>query len=410
MYRKGLAWIAMIIFIFGIAGLGWAAEPIKVGAPLCLTGPYAGDGLGYFRGLEMAVDELNKGGGLLDRPLEIVKFDTQDFAPERVMQAADQLVGREKVHAIHAGWAGWGQDVRSYGKYDVPAFVWDSSINSVSVFREDPKKYSNWFQLNATEKQGGTTGAFFMAGLPYNYPNRKAVVISTDDSWGLEVAKGLTEAAKDADWEIALTEVVPYGTREWGPILTKIRAIKPAWIWLEIVSSPDLITFYRQFLKAPTNSLLFFGYGMTLPDFLPNLGQEGNGIMGETITIPEPAPTPESAAWVKSFTDRYDAPPAAGSFAVYTGVMIWAEAVKKIGKVDDYKAINNYLAKTKFRTLEGRDVWFDEDHKISNTVWPPNWMQIQDGKMVTLALTGNDLKVTVPYKDFKFQTPPWIKK
>jgi branched-chain amino acid transport system substrate-binding protein len=74
MYRKGLAWIAMIIFIFGIAGLGWAAEPIKVGAPLCLTGPYAGDGLGYFRGIEMAVDELNKGGGLLGRPLEIKKF------------------------------------------------------------------------------------------------------------------------------------------------------------------------------------------------------------------------------------------------------------------------------------------------------------------------------------------------
>ncbi len=409
MNKKRVAWFSIIIFLFGFAGLGWAAEPLKVGAPLCLTGPYAGDGLGYFRGLEMAVNELNKSGGLLDRPLEIVKFDTQDFAPERVMQAADQLVGKEKVAVLHAGWAGWGQDVRAYGKYDVPVFVWDASINSVSVYREDPKKYSNWFQMNSTEKEAGIQQAFLMAKLPYNYPNRKVVVISTDDSWGLEIANGIKEASKDSGWDIALTEVVPYGTREWGPILTKIRAIKPAWIHLEIVSSPDLITFFRQFLKSPTNSLLHFGYGGTLPDFLPNLGQEGNGILVQTITIPEPAPTPESAAWVKNFKDKYDAPPAAGSFAVYTGVMIWAEAVKKIGKVDDYAAINSYIAKNKFRTLEGRDVWFDDDHKISNTVWPVNWLQIQDGKMVTLFLTGKELKETIPYMDFKFQKPPWIK-
>jgi ABC-type branched-subunit amino acid transport system substrate-binding protein len=203
---------------------------------------------------------------------------------------------------------------------------------------------------------------------------------------------------------------VPYGTREWGPILTKIRAIKPAWIHLEIVSSPDLITFFHQFMKAPTHSLINFGYGLTLPDFLPNLGQEANGLIGQTITIPDPAPTPESEAWVKEFQNRYNAPPAAGSFAVYTGVMIWAEAVKKVGKVDDYAAINDYVANHKFRTLEGREVWFDKDHKIPNTVWPVNWVQIQDGKMRTLFLTGKELKEMVPYKDFKFQTPPWIKK
>ena len=79
MYRKGLAWIAMIFFIFGIAGLGWTAEPIKVGAPLCLTGPYAGDGLGYFRGIEMAIDELNKGGGLLLMTASTVPLKTTSY-------------------------------------------------------------------------------------------------------------------------------------------------------------------------------------------------------------------------------------------------------------------------------------------------------------------------------------------
>ena len=410
MSKKVLTWISMIIFVFGFAGLSLAAEPIKVGAPLCLTGPYAGDGVGYFRGIEMAVNDINKAGGVLGRPLEIVKFDTQDFAPERVMQAADQLVGKEKVDALHCGWAGWGQDVRSYGKYDVPAFTWNCSINAVSVYREDPKRYSNWFQMNGVEKDAGIEEVYFMAKLPYDYPNRKVVVISTDDSWGLEIASGIKENAKGAGWEIALKEVVPYGTREWGPILTKIKGIKPAWIHLEIVSSPDLITFFRQFLKAPTNSLIQFGYGLTLPDFLPNLGQEANGLLGETIMIPEPAPTPESADWIKRFKEKYNASPAAGSFAVYTGVMMWVEAVEKVGKADDYSAVNKYLANNKFKTLEGRYVWFDEDHKMPMTIWPGNWLQVQDGKMVTLSLSSQEPGNPTPYMDFKFQVPRWIKK
>ena len=156
MLKKVFSLVLVVSLLFAGAGLAWAAEPIKVGAPLCLTGPYAGDGLGYWRGIKMAVDELNDAGGLLGRSLKIFKFDTQDFAPERVMQAADQLVGNDKVDTIHAAWAGWGQDVRAYGKYNVPTFVWDASINSVTVFREDPKQYSNWFQLNGIELDIGS--------------------------------------------------------------------------------------------------------------------------------------------------------------------------------------------------------------------------------------------------------------
>ena len=147
MRKRTIIFVSVVFFIFVFSCIGWAAEPIKIGAPLCLTGPYAGDGVGYFRGIEMAVKELNEKGGVLGRQVEIAKFDTQDFAPERVMLAADQLVGSKKVDVIHAGWAGWGQDVRAYGKYDVPAFAMDASSHAVEVWREDPEKYSNFFQM-----------------------------------------------------------------------------------------------------------------------------------------------------------------------------------------------------------------------------------------------------------------------
>ncbi|MCF8069019.1 MAG: ABC transporter substrate-binding protein [Desulfobacterales bacterium] len=406
MLKKLFSLIIVTMFLTAGFGVTWAAEPIKVGAPLCLTGPYAGDGLGYWRGIKLAVDEINDAGGLLGRPLEIIKFDVQDFAPERVMQAADKLVRNDKVDTIHAGWAGWGQDVRAYGKYDVPTFTFDASINSVKVFREDPKRYSNWFQLNEIEYGAGLETVKLMADLPYQYNNKKIAVITTDDSWGLEVAAGIKEGAKELGWEVVLEEVVPYGTREWGSILSKIRAINPAWIHLEIVSAPDLITFFRQFVENPTNSLLNFGYGMTLSDFIPNLGAESNGILGENMTIPNPPPTPETAAWIERFNKTFDVEePNSGSFVIYTGVMMWASAVKAVGSVTDYDAINQYIATQKFHTLDGYDIYFNKDHHINYSVWPVSHIQIQDGKYKTLYLNAGN-----PYRDHKFITPPWIKK
>ena len=404
MCKRALTGTLTVVFLFCFSGFSLAAETIKVGAPLCLTGAYAADGLGYLRGIETAVNEINNAGGLLGKKLELVKFDTQELAPERVMQAADQLVSKEKVDSVHGGWAGWGQDVRAYGKYDVPFFMWDASINAISVFRENPEQYSNVFQLNDTERPIAVNMFDVMNGLPIDYSNKKLAIITADDSWGMESAAGMKEQAEKLGWKVVLEETVPYGTREWGPILTKIRKVDPAIIYVEIVYSPDLITFYRQFMEDPTSSLINLGYGLALPDFITNLGAEGNGLMGETTGLPGPAaPTPESTAWVEKFKKVYKAEPAAGSFAVYSGVIMWAEAVKAVGDEKNYEAINAHIAKTEFTSMAGKTLKFDEDNKISIKSWPLSHLQIQDGKLVTI-YHGSD-----KYLDYKFQTPSWMK-
>ncbi len=404
--------ISMIVIVFSlsvIAGFVWAADekkPIKVGVPLPMTGPYASDGVGYYRGIKLALDEINEAGGLLGRPVEMIRFDTQEFAPEIVMQAADKLLGRDKVDAVHAGWAGWGQDVRAYGKYEAPFFMYDESIAAMKVFREDPKKYSNVFMLGDVEKAIAKDLFDVMEQLPYEYPNKKIAVIVADDSWGTESGNGIKERAKEKGWEVSLYEVVPYGTTEWGPILTKIRTIKPAWIYVEIVSAPDVITFFRQFMKAPTNSLINYGYSLVPPEFIETMGEEANGIMGESITaMPGPkGPTPAADAWLKKFREKFGADPQAGTYAVYVGVKMWAAAVEKVGDVKNYQAINQHIAKTPYQTITGRKISFDKDHKIPISIWPLTHLQVQDGRLVTIYTRPGE-----KYLDYTFQKPPWIK-
>jgi ABC-type branched-subunit amino acid transport system substrate-binding protein len=157
-------------------------------------------------------------------------------------------------------------------------------------------------------------------------------------------------------------------------------------------------------MEQPTKSLINFGYGLALPDFLSNIGPEGNGLMGETTGLPGLIPpTEEAKVWVDKFKAAYNEDPVAGSFAVYTGVMMWAEAVKATGDIKNYKAINAHIAGKEFKSIGGKMLKFDEDNKISIQTWPLSHLQIQGGKLITI-YHGLD-----QYLDYKFQTSSWMK-
>ena len=211
----------MVVWLFSVDAV-LAADTIPIGAPSPMTGWAAGSGTDYVNGIKMAVDEINQSGGLLGKQVEIIRFDSKGFEPEIVMQAADYLCGQKKVASVHAGWAGWGQDVRAYGKYDVPFFADDGSKAAVDIVRKNPKQYSNIYQLTPTGPGQAISMFRALTHLPYNWPNKKIVIINTDDSWGLEVKDTLVENFKKIGWKIAKQETVPYGTNEWGVILSRL--------------------------------------------------------------------------------------------------------------------------------------------------------------------------------------------
>lgn len=408
--RNTLTILAIFFLVLGLMSTAYA-ETIKVGAPMPFSGAFSGIGVAYWRGLELAVSDLNAKGGVLGKKLEIIKFDTEELSPERVMQAADQLVLSDKVDSIHAGWAGWGQDVKAYGKYDVPTFHWDGSTSSSQVFLQDPKRNSNVFGMYPTESNGAGKNCEMMTSLAFEYPNKKIAIIVADDDWGIRSAAIWKKIAKERKWDVPIYEVVPYGTREWGSILTKIRSIKPAMIYIEIVSAPDLITFFNQFMENPTNSLINMGYGPETPDFMENIGKEAEGIIGSAvvqITGPNLAiDLTKFNNWIAHFKDKYGVYPTADTIGVYEEVMLWAEAVKKIGSEKKHKAINEYIAKSQYTTMAGWTFTFGEDNTVQLTdKYPAILYQFQNGEKVPLYMDNTDNK----YGSNKFIMPPWVKK
>ena len=80
----------------GLAAPAIAAnEPIKVGYLPALTGPSSSTGIGINRGTLLAVDEVNKAGGINGRPIELIVRDTQSD-PTKAVNAVAELTQRAR--------------------------------------------------------------------------------------------------------------------------------------------------------------------------------------------------------------------------------------------------------------------------------------------------------------------------
>ena len=80
-----------------------AADPVKIGMVLPLTGPTAGYGKDGKLGADMAAAEINAAGGILDgREIELV-YEDEKGAPQDGVAAVQKLMTRERVQAIIAG-------------------------------------------------------------------------------------------------------------------------------------------------------------------------------------------------------------------------------------------------------------------------------------------------------------------
>lgn len=80
-----------------------AADPIKIGHVAALSGASAQSGEAITRGLQLAIDEINAGGGLLDgRMIELVQRDDESSPPKGLI-AARELIFNENVVAFFGG-------------------------------------------------------------------------------------------------------------------------------------------------------------------------------------------------------------------------------------------------------------------------------------------------------------------
>jgi branched-chain amino acid transport system substrate-binding protein len=378
----------------------FAADPLEIGVPIPVTGPYAADGKVMERGIRLAIDQLNSEGGVLGRPLTARVFDIGDLTPDKLQAAASELIDRRNVAVLINGYGGMGPDIPAFCPHAQPYL--NNNATTPVVDLAEKMGCKNIFMASDVDQSYGRQLFEQMLHMGYDFPGKRIAILHGPYDWEVGSTEGIRQAAEAAGWQVTLNEEVPYGTTQWAGAFAKLRAGKPDLVIVEILDPAPLSTFLDQMRKAPLKgSILYAGYTLSTPAMTGLVAKGGlDGLLGMTLSAQQP--NAKGDAFVAKWRAAYgEDPPFSIASQVYDEVMLWADAVKRAGTATDYPAVIKALGTSDFVGLTGT-IKFNSRFYVTagDATQPPQLLQAQGGKMKALMIGSR--------KAADFVKPVWL--
>lgn len=313
----------------------FAAETIKIGFPIPLSGPTAVYGEPVLKGAEMAVAEINANGGVLGRQLELLPRDSKANADEAV-RLARELIIRDNVDFL-AGTltSAEAPAVSTVAKENKIVFIAPTAKTTRLTNAANIHPYI--FRIASNTDVEGLAGATLMA----RWKDVKSVAtIAPDYAYGRDSIAAFIAALKKLRPDIAIVdqEWPKLGEADFTPFITAQMGKKPDAIYSSLFAG-DFVTFTKEatplgYFKAVNNRMIDPGEVGTT-DEAQALGNDyPYGIIADAydpVIWAENEP-PEHKRFVMDLTAFTKAKYASGwSIVGYQSIVALAEGIKKAG-------------------------------------------------------------------------------
>jgi branched-chain amino acid transport system substrate-binding protein len=348
---------AALAFFLAAGGAAGAAEPIKIGFGMALTGGLAANGKAALLAMQIWAKQTNAKGGLLGRPVQLDYYDDQSN-PATVPGIYTKLLDVDKVEFVVSG----------YGTTQIaPAMpiVIAHKMAFLALFGLNVNKdfhYDRYFSFVPTggphPSQSFSTGFFDLAAQQKPKPKTVAL-IAANSEFAIHALQGARIQAKAHGFKIVYDSTYPPATADFSPIVHAIQAANP-----DIVFSasypPDAAGMVRAAHEVGLKTKMFGGglVGLQFTALKTSLGPELNGIVNYDFW--EPAKTMQSPS-VLSFLKTYQAEAAKAGvdplgyylppFA-YGYLEVLGDAVTATKSLDQGK-LAAYLRNHSFKTVIG---------------------------------------------------------
>ena len=273
----------------------------------------------------LAVEEINAGGGLLGRKIELKQYDSQsDIA--LYTKYAQQLVREDKVDAAHAG-------ITSASREAIrQTFRRGNTLYFYNILYEGGVCDRNCFVTGTTPAQAVEP----IIDYAMKKWGNKVYVLAADYNYGQITAKWVAHYVEQRKGNTLATNFFPLDVSDFGSTIAKIQDAAPNFVVAALVGGAHM-SFFRQWAASGMNKKIpltstTFGVGN---EHLALSPAEGDGILIAGNYSPEldtPANKKFLAAWAKKYGDAKVVHELAVS--QYQGIMLWAEAVRKAGTLD----------------------------------------------------------------------------
>ena len=313
----------------------YAADPIKIGSILSVTGPAAFLGDPELKTMQLYVESINKAGGVLGRPLELVHYDDGSDA-SKANGFAKRLIESDKVDVLVGGTTTGStmSIVPLVEKAGVP-FI---SLAGAVVVVEPVKKFV--FKTPHTDRMAAEKVFEDM-----RKRNLTKVALFSETSGFGQSGKKETESVA-AKYGITLVANETYGPKDtdMSPQLTKIKntpGVQAVFIF-GLGQGPAIAT--KNYKQLGINLPLYHAHGVGSEEFIKLAGPAANGVRlpAAALLVADKLPDndaqkPVSVAYTKAYTAKWNSDISTFGGHAYDGLMIAVEAIKRAGGTDKAK-------------------------------------------------------------------------
>ncbi len=371
MRKTALFAAAVALLAAAVAGRADAADPVRIGFSLPLTGVYAPAAPSQKNAYEMWRDEVNAKGGLdvagTKRPIEFIELDDQSD-PNQAVKIYEKLITQDKVDLLLAPWG-------TPHHFAVAAVLERHKFPMVgdtaaSVQLRQLKPGYIWFPTSALPDEMGK-----QLPLLLKQNGVKTVAITTvQHPFALEDKKFIIEGLKANGIQVLVDSEYPLDIRDMTALLTTVKAAN-ADAALSLSMPGDSVLYMRQAHELGLNPKVQFALvGPAAAFFTGIFGDQLNGLVTMGHWSPSQSKWPEAKPFWDAYEAKYkQAPDYLDTVLSYEACQILQQAVAKAGL--DKEKLRKVISSDTFQTIDG-PVKFEG---VVNVATPTMFLQYQKG-------------------------------
>jgi branched-chain amino acid transport system substrate-binding protein len=364
---------ATLLFALSPATVLAQSGTITIGAITSVTGRFAEFGKMQQAGFKVAVDEINRKGGINGQK---IRLQIEDNASDvnKGLAAAEKLANSGVPLVINEYSSSLVKAQALYlARQKVPNLVVTSSGDDIT------KPGSDYiFRLS----QPATEYARVIFNLFRDNKFKSVAMITGTGAFEKSVADAARLFAKE--YNITLVEDQSYdkGLTDFRPVLNRIKAKNPDGMFM-VSYAEDSVALMRQAREVGVKPRLFAGgaAGFALPDFIKDGGAAAEGVVSATAWIPELRYAGTQKLRVDLVRALGGSEPSYHAAQAYAGVIVAADAIRRAGSTDREK-VKAALNSTNMQTAFGPVSFKDYDGFRNQNPLAMVAEQVQGGKFV----------------------------
>jgi branched-chain amino acid transport system substrate-binding protein len=372
----------------------FSAEPIKVGIVLPLTGEKAAFGEIEKNSFIMALNEINKAGGVKGSKIELL-IEDDTGKPDVARAATEKLVSKDNVVMLGGGYG-------SSETYAIAGVAQQKKlpllVNTGSADRITEQGWNCVFRLNPPVSEYSAAAESFLKEVA---KPKAAAILFENTLFGTSGSKEFEQSCKSLGIQVALKEGYESGAVDFKPLLIKVKNANPDLIYM-ISYVMDASLLMRQSMELDINPKLFIGgaAGFTLPEFLQNTGKGAEGVFSADLWVPT-LPYPGAMDYYNNYKKLYGKETEYHGAEAYAAMYVIADVLKR-AKSYSPEDIRQALAATDMMTVFGRVKFISYGKKSNQNKLPTYLVQWIKGKLECVwPKESATAKYVYPHKPWK---------